>query len=64
MLAALAAYAGVPVDGVTAEALGINAEAFISPELARKAAVLEACIENPEPSFAVTTVLYPDVVEA
>jgi hypothetical protein len=61
---ATCANAAFPAHDVTAEALGIPPAAFVPPALARKAAVLEACIENPEPSLAVTTILYADVVEA
>jgi hypothetical protein len=63
LAAAACANATLPVREATPEVLGIPAAAFVTPELARKAAVLETCIENPEPSFAVTTVLYPDLVE-
>jgi hypothetical protein len=64
LAAAACARAALSAHDATAEELGIPPAAFVAPELARKAAVLEACIENPEPSLAVTAALYPDVVEA
>jgi hypothetical protein len=64
LAAAACANAAVSASDATPEELGIPRAAFVAPELARKAAVLEACIENPEPSLAVTAALYPDIVEA